>query len=59
MEMPSDNFILLSVINMRLRDGGDLDEECAVLGWDKEELFVRLREIGYEYDENAAAFKRL
>lgn len=55
--MPSDDFILLSFINMRLRDGDDLDEECASLGWEKEALIVRLRNIGYSYDEEQNAFR--
>lgn len=57
MEIPSDDFILLSVIDMRMRDGGGLDEECASLGRDREEIVKRLKVIGYRYDKDNNAFK--
>lgn len=57
MQMPSDDAILLSMVNMKLRDGDVTPEElCAENDWDEAQLFVRLSSIGYRYDENRNAF---
>lgn len=51
MELPKDNSILLSFLNMKLRDEyGTLDELCDELEFDREALEARLRVLGYEYD---------
>lgn len=51
MELPSDAAMLLSVINLKLRDFyASLDELCKALDVDKEEIVNKLKEIDYEYD---------
>ena len=55
--LPSDPAMLLSLVNMRLRDyGEDLDDLCAVFGIERNELEERLKEIDYEYDEERPQF---
>lgn len=50
MTLPKDPFILLSMINMKLRDEFDsLDELVASLDIDREELSKRLKEAGFNY----------
>ena len=50
--LPTDPFMLLSYINMKLRDEyASLDELCSSLDIDKEELTKRLATAGFEYDE--------
>lgn len=50
--LPQDNFMLLSFINMKLRDFYDsLDSLCDDLDCIKEEVINRLESIGYVYDE--------
>lgn len=50
-DLPQDPFMLLSYINMKLRDGDfdDLDDLCASNDIDKDELVRRLAEAGFEY----------
>jgi len=56
--MISDPFILLSQVNMKLRDEySDLDELCAALDYDKEELIAKLASAGFEYVESVNQFK--
>ena len=53
----ADNFILLSYINTKLRDEfSSLDDLCATLGYDKEEIVSRLKSAGYEYNEDENKF---
>ncbi len=50
--IPNDNCILLSFINLKLRDIYDsLDSLCDDLNIDKNEIINRLNSIGYRYDE--------
>ncbi|MBD5164044.1 MAG: DUF4250 domain-containing protein [Bacteroidales bacterium] len=50
MTLPSDPFMLLSVINTMLRDHyPTLDELCASEGIDRAELVAKLGEAGFEY----------
>lgn len=50
MVLPSDPFMLLSMVNMKLRDEyPSLDELCASEGLDKSELVSRLASSGFEY----------
>lgn len=57
MHMPSDEAILLSMVNMKLRDGVSSPEElCAENDWDEEELYRRLAAAGYSYDDKRNAF---
>lgn len=56
--MPEDNFILLSFINTKLRDEYDsLDELCASMQANKDEILERLQGIGYRYSEDDNQFK--
>ena len=50
--LPNDNYMLLSFINMKLRDFYDnLDSLCDDLDYSKEEIIERLESIDYIYDE--------
>lgn len=49
--LPQDADILLSIINMKLRDFyGSLDALCEDLDEDKEQIQKTLSGIGYTYD---------
>ncbi len=57
MEMPQDNAILLSYVNMKLRDGREsVADLCAEHDWGEDELVRRLDDSGYVYDETRNAF---
>lgn len=58
MSLPSDDNILLSLVNTRLRDGDALSDFCAEHGVEEKELTERLLRAGYAYDEGQNAFKR-
>lgn len=58
MNLPSDDFILLSVINTALRDKYcSLEELCAAEDFSSEEISSRLAAIGYAYDPESNSFK--
>lgn len=49
--LPQDPYILLSVVNMKLRDQySDLDDLCRSLDVDKDELCACLHAAGFDYD---------
>lgn len=55
--LPSDPYMLLSVINMKLRDNYDsLDSLCDDLGIDRAALEARLAAAGFTYDPAARRF---
>ena len=55
--IPSDNYMLLSFINMKLRDFYDsLDLLCDDLDESKDDIINRLDSIGYIYDSNLNKF---
>ena len=57
MQLPSDPAMLLSYINMKLRDFyTSLDTLCKDLDIDKEELVKKLNNAGYEYNESLNKF---
>ncbi|MBQ9531784.1 MAG: DUF4250 domain-containing protein [Eubacterium sp.] len=58
MNLPKDPFILLSVINMKLRDSyKSLDELCEDMNESREEIEKNLKNAGFEYDEETNSFK--
>lgn len=57
MELPNDPFMLLSVINLKLRDFySSLDALCEDMDIDKDELCKKLEAAGFNYDENNNKF---
>ena len=58
MELPNDPMMLLSVINMKLRDDeySSLDALCDDLDLDKAALLNKLSQAGFEYNAEANKF---
>lgn len=57
-QLPKDPMLLLSVVNMKLRDFyHNIDELCADMDVEKQALFEQLSAIDYEYDENTNQFR--
>ena len=57
MELPKDPFMLVSVINMKLRDNyKSLDILCEDMDIDRAELCSALAEAGFEYSEEFNKF---
>lgn len=57
MALPMDNFLLLSVVNTKLRDHyANLDVLCDDLNEDKNDIITRLSSVGYSYDEKVNQF---
>ncbi len=55
--IPSDPMMLLSFLNMKLRDFySNLDELCNALDLDKEEIVKKMAEVGFEYNESQNKF---
>lgn len=55
--LPSDNYMLLSFINMKLRDFyKSLDDLCDDLDESMDDIISRLDSIGYTYDSNLNKF---
>ena len=55
--LPNDPFMLLSAVNMKLRDGGlTLEELAAEEDFSAEEIKNKLAKIGYAYDEARRMF---
>lgn len=60
MDLPADDFILLSLINTKLRDEySSLEELCEEEGVSMQEICARLNGLGYAYAPEYAAFKRI
>lgn len=59
MTLPQDPFMLLSMVNMKLRDGGyeSLDDMCLSLDVDKEEIAQRLHAAGFDYNPDIRQFR--
>ena len=58
MDLPKDKMMLLSVVNMKLRDQyASLDTLCEDMDVDKVKLTADLAEIGYVYDGTLNRFK--
>ncbi|MDY3268060.1 MAG: DUF4250 domain-containing protein [Phocaeicola sp.] len=57
MELPKDPMMLYSLINMKLRDFyPSLDALCQELEVNKEDIISRLKEVGFEYNEELNKF---
>ena len=57
MKLPNDPMMLMSVINMKLRDFyNDLDALCEDMEIDRRELEERLSKAGFEYREEQKRF---
>ncbi len=57
MTLPKDPYMLLSVVNMKLRDNyKSFDELCEDLDVPPEEISVPLEKLGYVYDEKSNQF---
>lgn len=55
--LPSDPAMLMSLINMKLRDNySSLDELCDDMDISREDLMKRLGEAGFEYSEEYRRF---
>lgn len=55
--LPKDPMLLLSVVNMKLRDFyPSLDAMCQDLEADKKQIIETLKGIDYEYDEERHQF---
>ena len=55
--LPSDPIMLLSVVNMKLRDRyASLDALCEDMDENRADIESRLVEAGYQYDEAANRF---
>ena len=55
--LPNDPILLLSVVNMKLRDFyRDLDTLCQEMSVDKSKLIDKLADIDYEYDAKTNQF---
>ena len=57
-KLPSDPFMLMSVLNTKLRDEYDsLETLCDDLELDRAELTGRLHEAGFDYDPARNQFR--
>ena len=57
MALPKDAYMLLSIINMKLRDMySSLDALCDDMDEDKQQIIDALQKIGYRYDAERNAF---
>ena len=55
--LPNDPIMLLSFVNMKLRDAyPSLDALCEDMDADKEQILRKLSEVGYEYSQKTNQF---
>lgn len=58
MEIPQDPFMLLSYVNMQLRDNyASLQELCDAIGTDPQQIISKLSAVGFEYMPNIKQFR--
>lgn len=58
MNFPQDPYMLLSVVNTKLRDEySTLDELCAAEDIDREQLMKKLSDAGFEYKPEQNQFR--
>ena len=57
MQLPQDPMMLMSFINMKLRDQySSLESLCEDMQIDKEEIISRLANVGFEYSKENNKF---
>lgn len=57
MELPQDAVMLMSIINLKLRDFySNLDELCEDMNIDKNKLCEKLKKAGFEYNSDQNKF---
>ena len=58
MDIPQDPFMLLSFINMKLRDQDyeNFDDLCSSFGINPDEIKTKLARFGFEYNPEANRF---
>lgn len=57
MDIPKDPAMLLSFINLKLRDYyGSLEDFCKDAGVNRKDIEEKLKAIDYEYDEDTNQF---
>lgn len=57
MQLPNDPFMLMSAVNMKLRDCySNLDELCEDMNVSRDELVEKLMSAGFEYSEKHNKF---
>lgn len=57
MELPKDPFMLMSFLNMKLRDNyASLDALCEDLNLSKADIIARMNEAGFDYNAKANKF---
>lgn len=59
MNIPEDPFMLMSMLNMKLRDGdySDLQDLCQSLSINKDEIEKKLKSAGFEYNDSLKQFR--
>lgn len=59
MKIPEDPFMLLSFINMKLRDGeyNDFTDLCQTIGCNEKDITAKLESVGFEYIPELKQFK--
>lgn len=56
--IPQDPIILLSWLNMKLRDEySSLGELCSALGLERQQLEDKMKSAGFDYDPSANQFR--
>jgi len=56
--LPKDDFILLSLVNTKLRDGESLEDFCAEYSCSSGDICRRMKNLGYVFDDDENKFKR-
>jgi hypothetical protein len=60
MEIPKDDYILLSFVNTKLRDEySSLDDFCENYDLSPEDICGRMGKIGYNYNDDKNAFLKV
>ena len=59
MTIPQDPIMLMSFINMKLRDGefSGLKDFCDSNGLDQDEIIKKLGDVGFEYSSDTKQFR--